>query len=82
VNFEKDDEYYVTQMGDTQCKYCEGYLHFRCIYHFCGDEHRDKVEKLLCDDNQRIIIIIGEKEKRRMYEEIWKLPWKKQKKKK
>ena len=74
-------EEYYTFMGDTQCKFCESFLHPRCVYHKCANLNEDgypvmpRRDHLLCDDGESIVIVIGEKDRALMFQQIKELPW-------
>lgn len=78
----EDEHEYYTHMGDTQCLFCEGLLHPRCVYHKCAMHNEDgdlivpRRDHLLCDDESLTIISIGEREKRMYFQQIKELPWK------
>jgi len=77
-----DDQSYYTHMGDTQCLFCEALLHPRCVYHKCSISNEDgdlilpRRDHLLCDDDESIIVSVGERDKIMYFQQIKELPWK------
>lgn len=82
IDEDPDSLFYITHMGDTQCRYCESILHPRTIYHKCernvSEEfpfHSPRRDHLLFDGDDSVYIVFGEKENKIIFKQVLELPF-------